>query len=162
MADKDVSKTEGYSGLAKFISSYSEYSIYRKFGALNAKNILYLQAEIMTLETELEEIAEEDWSSTDAERKQFHQHWQTLSRASQDSGKNLQWEKMLKIRELLEKYSKNAEMPLLETRVPLTSLRYSYPPAVRDFEAGSSRSPWPQDAPRLASTSGPWQLFTKG
>ena len=44
---------EGYAKLASFMASDSEFAIFRRFGALNAQNLLYYQAELMDLETHL-------------------------------------------------------------------------------------------------------------
>jgi len=64
MASACVSSTavasNGYDGLAEFIARYPEHSIYRKFGRLSIKRLLYLQAELSRLEQELQLIAEYD------------------------------------------------------------------------------------------------------
>jgi hypothetical protein len=39
----------GYTKLAIQMGQYSEMAIFRRFGALNAQNLLYLQAELVQL-----------------------------------------------------------------------------------------------------------------
>lgn len=95
----------GYPMLSEFQSSFPETAIFRKFGALNLQNLLYLQAELSRLEVEVREIAQEDFDSGDPERLQFNRDWWELSQASGKDGNNIQWLKVLEIREKLEMYS---------------------------------------------------------
>ena len=44
---------EGYPKLAGYITSLPEVAIFRRFGAMNARNLLYLQAELTDLEAAL-------------------------------------------------------------------------------------------------------------
>jgi len=46
----------GYAKLATLISKEKDYAIFRKFSTLNARNLLYLQAELTDLESRLLEI----------------------------------------------------------------------------------------------------------
>ncbi|KAL3471206.1 hypothetical protein BJX99DRAFT_263485 [Aspergillus californicus] len=46
---------DGYPKLAAFISKDKEYAVFRKFQALNTRNLLYLQSELSYLETKLEQ-----------------------------------------------------------------------------------------------------------
>ena len=46
----------GYAKLAILISKEKDYAIFRKFSTLNARNLLYLQAELTDLESRLLEI----------------------------------------------------------------------------------------------------------
>ncbi|KAF2726565.1 hypothetical protein EJ04DRAFT_453101 [Polyplosphaeria fusca] len=46
----------GYAKLAALISKEKDYAIFRKFGTLNARNLLHLQAELSDLESRLLEI----------------------------------------------------------------------------------------------------------
>jgi hypothetical protein len=46
----------GYPSLAAFISKDNDFVIFRKFRQLNARNLLYLQAELTHLENEIETI----------------------------------------------------------------------------------------------------------
>ena len=58
---------EGYAKLSSLISTDSEFAMYRKFGALNAQNLLYYQAELISLEADLQELAESDRRSQDTD-----------------------------------------------------------------------------------------------
>ena len=51
---------EGFAELAEFIASDNDILLFRKFGALGARNLLYLQAELQELEARLKRIDEED------------------------------------------------------------------------------------------------------
>lgn len=50
----------GYPKLAERIAVLPETGIYRRFDALNARNLLYLQSELCTLEVEIREQEERD------------------------------------------------------------------------------------------------------
>jgi hypothetical protein len=93
---------EGYAKVAQFMGAHPEFAVLRRFKALNMQNMLYLQAEIMHLEAELRNQAEEDIQSG---QRQDHAHdWWSLSQGEQ-IGDTRQWEVIIKIREKLEKYS---------------------------------------------------------
>ena len=51
---------EGYAELAEFIASDNDFLLFRKFGALGARNLLYLQAEVQVLEAQLKRMDEDD------------------------------------------------------------------------------------------------------
>ncbi len=91
----------GYGAIATIMSSDRDLSIYRRFGVLNARNLLYLQSELMALETRLQEL---DAAANDLQKGNSSwsvpRSWYYLERAS---GEHL--ETVLKIREVLEKYS---------------------------------------------------------
>ena len=85
------------------MSTDSEFAIYRTFGALNAQNLLYYQAELLGLEDDLNDIASRDRISQDSEKREFAYNWAELSQAT--DGKDLQLEKFMKIRRTLKEYS---------------------------------------------------------
>jgi hypothetical protein len=45
---------DGYAKVALLMSRHNEYGIVRRFGELNFKNLLYLQAELVELEAQLQ------------------------------------------------------------------------------------------------------------
>ncbi|KAK2769441.1 hypothetical protein FQN52_005029 [Onygenales sp. PD_12] len=97
----------GYDELAKFITADPGLSIYRRFSYLNTKNILYLQAELVNLEAQLERIIREDIQSQEPNRELFpyslwHLKWFGQDPKSRDS---LQWTKVLEIRKTLKEYN---------------------------------------------------------
>jgi hypothetical protein len=53
-------RAQGYHDFANFIASDPELSIYRRFGSLAARNLLYLEAELQLLECQLEDLERED------------------------------------------------------------------------------------------------------
>lgn len=95
---------EGYSRLAAMMGSHPELAVFRRFGAINAQNVLYLQAELVHLELQLREYAREDENSGHPKRVIFSLDWQTLSESSVDSD-DKQWKTILRIREILKEYS---------------------------------------------------------
>jgi hypothetical protein len=95
---------DGYDKLAAFIGDSPEMSIYRRFSRLGAKNILYLQAELVNLEAELEEIIRDDKDSGDEEKEPFPYSVWHLKHSFQDQNRNAQWLKVLEIRQTLKEY----------------------------------------------------------
>jgi hypothetical protein len=49
-------KSIGYRGFSAFLASDNDFLIFRRFGAINARLLLYLQDEICVLEKELEDL----------------------------------------------------------------------------------------------------------
>ncbi|KAL4908385.1 hypothetical protein BDW74DRAFT_100270 [Aspergillus multicolor] len=95
---------EGYDKLAALMTGDKGLSIFRSFKRLNAKNLLYLQAEIAIKEKELIEIAKEDRESKDADREKYSSSVRFMKGFVEDQPSE-QWEKWLQVRELLEKYN---------------------------------------------------------
>ena len=100
---------EGYAKLASLMGSNPEVAILRRFSALNAQNLLYLQAELVDLEEDLRAIAAEDNTSEDPDRVIYSRDWYTLSRSKNHTADNKdagrQWQIILSIREKLREYS---------------------------------------------------------
>jgi hypothetical protein len=100
----------GYSKLASLMGSHPELAIFRRFGTLNAQNLLYLQAELVHLERKLQRCVASDIASGHADRIIYDRHWQSLTESgSRPDGDPEQWETALKIRKLLKEYSKMLE-----------------------------------------------------
>lgn len=110
---------EGYPKLAVLQAAYPELCIYRRFSTLNARNLLYLQAELVDLEEQLDEYTLADIKSDDLREKKYSRNWHYLS-TSVDGVENSQWYTMLAIREKLREYSKSSQ--LLSTKL-LDNLR---------------------------------------
>ncbi len=97
---------QGHDRLASFMGMFPEAAIFRRFATLNAKNILYLQAELLSLEKELNSAAEDDARSTSERRREYSRRWKLLSSGSDDSdGNPQQWKTFMKIRTTLNEYS---------------------------------------------------------
>lgn len=90
-----------------------ETAIFRRFGFLNAQNLLYMQAELVSLENQLRRLQAEDAEAGSAVRSRYAENWFYLSTATtEDGGNDEQWELMKEIRSKLKDYSE-FRLPLL-------------------------------------------------
>jgi hypothetical protein len=99
---------EGYAKMAFLMGEYPEVAVFRRFGALNAQNLLYLQAELKDLETSLRNYALEDQNSGHPERIFYSKDWFTLKNscdATYEGADGNQWSTILSIRAKLKEYS---------------------------------------------------------
>jgi hypothetical protein len=62
---------QGYPKLARFIGERPGFAIFRRFSELNARNLLYLQAELLDVEEELYETEIDDQRDQDLRQLQF-------------------------------------------------------------------------------------------
>jgi hypothetical protein len=100
---------DGYARVARFMGNHNEMAAFRGFQVLGFQNLLYQQAELIELETELQALALADKSSDHPSRPLYEKHWRLLSRSAGD-GNNEQWQKALQIRAKLREY---CELPKL-------------------------------------------------
>lgn len=91
----------GYAHLAALMAQQDEFAIFRSFKVLGLQDLLYLQAEITHVEEELQSLAVRD--STHPDRVYHTRDWWTLSQGVSETDTE-QWEKVLELRSLLEKY----------------------------------------------------------
>jgi hypothetical protein len=96
---------EGYPKLALLQGANKELNIFRSFGYLNARNVLYLQAELIDLEDRLKRHTESDLNGA-GNRSKYSRNWFKLSRSKED-GDDVQWYTILLIREKLKEYSES-------------------------------------------------------
>lgn len=97
----------GYSRLASLMGAHPEIATFRRFRALNALNLLYMQAELTDLENSLHKQAKSDAESGHFERSIYRRDWQTLSESlTTEDGNSAQWRTMLKVKDKLSEYSK--------------------------------------------------------
>jgi hypothetical protein len=94
----------GHTKVARFMAHHGEMGILRRFKDLNFKNLLYLQAELVELEKELEDLSRADNAAIDSPRASYQKHWPLL-RESKSDGSGDQWAKVLQIRKTLKQYS---------------------------------------------------------
>src|SRR5688500_7611181 len=94
----------GYPKLAAKTEIQPEFSIYRRFGALNAQNLLYFQAELADLEEELREQQVEDERNQAGKKSLYSKSWFRLQDSEID-GDTEQLELVLRIRKTLQEYS---------------------------------------------------------
>ena len=90
-----------YSTLARQVGEQPGLAIFRRFAALNAKSLLYLQAELAELEDSLKTLESRD------ERDPAHREYQWVARELMNApvGEDHQWLKVKEIREKLKLYS---------------------------------------------------------
>ena len=98
----DFQSTEGngYRELADIMSTFPKMGMFRRFGFLNALNLLFYQAELMKLEQDFIGQLESDSKSSDPRKREFNKNWNAV--AGTDTQKSM----IVEIRKLLEKYSK--------------------------------------------------------
>lgn len=97
---------DGYHKLASLMSDHEELFMLRRFAMSNAKNLLYMQAEILHLEAELHDIALEDHSGCEKHRNYEYSVFD-LKESFGSRGSDTQWRKILELRERLKEYSKS-------------------------------------------------------
>jgi hypothetical protein len=100
-------RMSGYSRLASMMGAHPELAALRRFGSLNAQNLLSFQAELTYLELKLKRCAKADADSGHPDRTLYDRDWQTLSDSAQAlDGNSEQWQTILAIRKTLKQYSK--------------------------------------------------------
>lgn len=87
----------GYPSVAALISKDNDFAIFRKFRYLNARNLLYLQAELIELENELETL------DRSLEIKKHTDQLKSWSAFTLDGDRR---DLVLRIRKTLDEYSK--------------------------------------------------------
>lgn len=92
----------GYPKLAGRMEQLPETAIFRRFDALNARNLLYLQAELTSIEEDLINLERKD--SIDSDKQRYATDWYWLSQ-SQDQGSTDQLDLVHKMRATLKQYS---------------------------------------------------------
>jgi hypothetical protein len=93
---------EGYDKLAVLLARYPDLMIYRKFGRLGTKCLLYMQAELSHLEYDLDVIRAEDRKYT--QTAGFDYSWEKMDKASSDDAADAQSQKVREILTKLETY----------------------------------------------------------
>jgi hypothetical protein len=94
----------GYPKLAAKFGVLPEAAIYRRFGALNAQNLLYYQAELTYLERKLQAQQQRDNNDQKGHGASYAINWYWL-RQSKTDGDGRQYELVMQIREVLKQYS---------------------------------------------------------
>ena len=112
MEDSKVSVTyvKGYPSLAAFIASdsYKSTAIYRRFDRLWARNLLYLQSDLIELEARQDSLDAEDLQGSTVE-KVSSRDWQILKRRANEADNVREKERRrvaLEIRSKLKEYSR--------------------------------------------------------
>ncbi len=105
MAHSSESPVAGYPRLASHIGLYPDFAIYRRFGSLNAQNLLYYQAELVHLEQTLRKQEIADSSSQEGSKSLYARDWYWL-KDSETKEDDAQLRTILSVRERLKEYSK--------------------------------------------------------
>lgn len=79
-----------------------ETGIYRRFDALNARRILYLQAELCAIEKDLQDREKKDNRDPRGQRSDFASDYESMLEATED---NPQLDLVKKMQDKLEQYS---------------------------------------------------------
>ena len=96
----------GYRRLSAFMGTFPEAAIFPRFADLNARNILYLQTELLWLEDQLGKLDKADAESGDIDRQEYSRNWRLLTCAgTAEDGSSDQWRLFLRIRTVLDQYS---------------------------------------------------------
>lgn len=106
----DSRPPRGYQKLASLMGNYHETAIFRRFDSLSMLNILSLQAELIVLQNELQEICSEDESPDDPAANAFAVNFFAL-RQSEGRSNDEQYQIFVKIREKLREYSESSRAP---------------------------------------------------
>lgn len=117
---KTMGEHIGYGAVAATMASDRDLSIFRRFGMLNTRNLLYLQSELMSLETRLQELdAQADDVKKGNATWSIPRSWYYLEH---DDGEHLAT--VLRIREVLEKYSMSAYSGNIHPSPPIHSSQW--------------------------------------
>ncbi len=103
----EIHYVKGYPSLAAFIASDCDKSIaiYRRFDRLAARNLLYLQSELVELEARQDALDAEDLRGT-LEDKKSARDWQTLRRRAAEPGNTREKERVEVLEEIRKKMKK--------------------------------------------------------
>jgi len=96
----------GYPKMAARMGLIPETAMFRRFGGLNARNLLYFQCELAEIEDELKELDWENHKSTAGKKNMYARdyYWLEAATAKRD-GDVRQIGLVLKMREMLKEYS---------------------------------------------------------
>ena len=103
-SEDEIEYVRGYPSLAAFIASDCDRStaIYRRFGRLSARNLLYLQSELVELEARQDALDAEDSRGT-LEDKKSARDWQTLQERAAEPGNTREKERVEVFEEVRKK-----------------------------------------------------------
>lgn len=99
---------EGFAQVARWVAldPDKETSIYRKFDELAARNLLYLQSELLVLENKLDQLDRNDAKSDDMDLADAIMTWETLERQYNTGSEKarVRMDLIVKIRAKLKEY----------------------------------------------------------
>jgi len=101
-------RREGFADVARWITldPDNETLIYRKFDELAARNLLYLQSELLVLENQLNELDVRDALSEDMDLKDAARTWETMMHRYETSNEEtrVRMDLIMRIRTKLKEY----------------------------------------------------------
>ncbi|KAI9712601.1 MAG: hypothetical protein M1828_001667 [Chrysothrix sp. TS-e1954] len=98
---------KAYHSFANFIASDIELWVYKRFDSLGARNLLYLQTELLEAERQLAEHEEQEFSEKTTDVRYQAQCWETFAqRAQENAREHCKMELILRVRRLLKEYQK--------------------------------------------------------
>jgi hypothetical protein len=103
-SDPFQDRPKGYPKLAARTEVQPELAIYRRFGALNAQNLLYYQAELVDIEEKLMTQQVKDSQDTTGAKQKYSSNWFRLKVSATD-GDTKQLDLVTRMREILKEYS---------------------------------------------------------
>lgn len=96
-----------HSRFAEFIATDDELPIFRRFDRLNARNLLYLQSELIVLESQFQALDYNDIEDGNMNVMQSAKCWETLQlRAEEHPHEMDRMELIRKIRAVIREYSR--------------------------------------------------------
>ncbi|PVH73652.1 hypothetical protein DL98DRAFT_606918 [Cadophora sp. DSE1049] len=94
---------EGYPQVAEFMGEYPTLAMVRRFRGLNARNLLYLQAELVLIEKKLQEVEKAD-AKNDATKQYSKDYFWLMESATESEGGD-QWRLIMEMRDKLREYN---------------------------------------------------------
>jgi hypothetical protein len=94
----------GYNKLANLFDSYDDLAMFRSFSALGAKNLLYMQAELLRLAQKLENQIEYDFYAQKSDAEDVANYWRALEESGEGYVGYQQRQITLEVREKLNVY----------------------------------------------------------
>ncbi|KAI4933519.1 uncharacterized protein J4E92_003186 [Alternaria infectoria] len=94
----------GYPKLAGRMGVMPEMAMFKRFGSLNARNLLYMQNELMYLEMQLKYIEAKDQASDDGNKGLYGYNFFWMKHSESDEKGNEQIKLVMRMRKLLKEY----------------------------------------------------------
>jgi len=101
---------DGYPKLAGRMGIQPEMAMFKRFGALNARNLLYMQSELMNLERTLKRVEMEDAMARQGDKPNYSRDFYWLHYSEFVGPDTRQLNLIKRIREVLKEYSTSSYM----------------------------------------------------
>jgi hypothetical protein len=115
LTSKRIASIMGYTKLSNFMVTKS-YPIFRQFQASAARDLLYLQAELVHLESEYQKVSKSDRETGEEDERHLYAfEWWHLSQSENRGLGGEQWALALEIRRKLREYCTCPHAQISET-----------------------------------------------